>query len=253
MATTTGRSGRFYVWMTTACAVMGFGGFAATYWLQLTAGTFNGAPILHLHGLVFSAWLILLVWQAVQASQGRMPSHRAWGVAGVSLATAMVFLGYVIAFRALNGMIAAGHGDAARPFMLLPLGGLALFIAFFTAAMLNVQRPEWHKRLMLAATASILMAAVDRVGFLIATHGGGPGMRPGLGTPPPPEIGSPDSVVVSLLLVVGAVRDWRADGRPHPAYLIAIALILAEGFLGPMLAHTQAWADAMDALAAFTR
>ena len=46
------RTGRptFYVWMAATCALIAFGGFAPTYWLQLPAGTFVGRPILYLHG-----------------------------------------------------------------------------------------------------------------------------------------------------------------------------------------------------------
>lgn len=252
-ATTAGRAGArtssFYVWMAGVCALIGFGGFSATYWLQVAAGTFVGPPILHLHGIVFSAWLVLFLSQTVLAARGRMQHHRAWGVVGVSLATAMVFLGVIVAIRAMNGMIAGGHGAQARPFLLLPLGSIALFAAFFVAAVLNVRRPEWHKRLVLVATCGALTAATARFGFLIATHGGGPGMRPGLGPPPAPEMGGADAVIMSLVLLVGVVRDWRAQGKPHPAYLIGIAAILAFGFLGPVLARTDGWAAAMDSLA----
>lgn len=252
MRAATARSGFFYVWMAAVCALIGFGGFSATYWFQMPAGTFVGPPILHLHGVVFSAWLILLVAQTMLAAQGRLHLHKAWGVVGVSLATAMVFLGLIIALRAMNGMIAGGYAAQARPFMLLPLGSLTLFTVFFVAAMANVRRPEWHKRLVLVATCGALTAATARFGFLIATHGGGPGMRPGLGPPPAPELGGADAVIMSLVLLAGVVRDWRAQGRPHPAYLIGIAAILAVGFLGPILARTAGWASAMDALATLT-
>jgi hypothetical protein len=32
----------FFVWMAGACALVAFGGFAPTFWLQLPAGTFVG-------------------------------------------------------------------------------------------------------------------------------------------------------------------------------------------------------------------
>ena len=82
-------TGHFYVWMAGLCALIAFGGFAATYWLQLAAGTFVGPPILHVHGLIFSAWPLLLLSQTILAANGRMEHHRAWGVFGVALATAM--------------------------------------------------------------------------------------------------------------------------------------------------------------------
>jgi hypothetical protein len=243
----------FYVWMAGLCTFIAFGGFAATYWLQLAAGTFVGSPILHVHGLVFSAWPLLLLSQTVRAANGRMEHHRAWGVFGVSLATAMVFLGLTVAIRGLNGRLAAGDGDAARAFMLLPLGAITIFASLFIAAIVNVKRPEWHKRLILGATSAALMAATGRIGFLIATHGGGPGMRPGLGRPPPPTTAALDGVLMSLVLMVGVIYDWRTRGRPHPAYLVGIGALLTFAFVGPIVAQTPGWYAAMDALATLGR
>src|SRR4051794_1090678 len=85
--------GTFYVWMAALFVLIAFSGFAETYWLQLPAGTFTGSPLLHLHGLLYSAWTIFFLVQTILAATGRMQHHRAWGVAGISLATAMVFVG----------------------------------------------------------------------------------------------------------------------------------------------------------------
>lgn len=246
-------TGYFYVWMAGLCTLIAFAGFAATYWLQLAAGTFVGEPILHVHGLVFSAWPLLLLSQTILAANGRMEHHRAWGVFGVALASAMVFLGLTVAIRGLNVRLAAGEGDVARAFMLMPLGAIAIFAGLFIAAVLNVKRPEWHKRLILAGTCGALFAAAGRVGFLIGTHGGGPGMRPGTGPEPSFLTVAPDGVLMSLVLMIGVIYDWRTRGRPHPAYLVAIGVFLAHAFVGPIISHTQGWYAAMDALATLGR
>lgn len=246
-------TGYFYVWMAGLCTFIAFGGFAATYWLQLAAGTFVGSPILHVHGLVFSAWPLLLLSQTILAANGRMEHHRAWGVFGVALATAMVFLGLTVAIRGLNARLAAGDGDVERAFMLMPLGAITIFAGLFIAAIVNVKRPEWHKRLILAATCAVLFASVGRVGFLVATHGGGPGMRPGLAPPPSFQTVAPDGVLMSLVLMIGVIYDWRTRGRPHPAYLVAIGVFLTHALVGPIISHTQGWYAAMDALATLGR
>jgi hypothetical protein len=246
-------TGYFYVWMAGLCTLIAFGAFAATYWLQLAAGTFVGPPILHVHGLIFSAWPLLLLSQTVLAANGRMEHHRAWGIVGVALATTMVFLGLTVAIRGLNAGLAAGDGNVERAFMLMPLGSITIFAGLFIAAIVNVKRPEWHKRLMLGATCSVLMAAAGRVGFLIATHGGGPGMRPGLSPPPPVTVATLDGLLVSLALMVGVIYDWRTRGRPHPAYLVGIGLLLTFAFAGPIIAQTPGWYAAMDALATLGR
>lgn len=142
----------FYVWIAAACALVAFGGFAPTYWLQLPAGTFVGPPLLHLHGALFSAWALLLLSQTVLAANGRLDHHRAWGLVGISLATAMVVIGMAAAINTLNTGLAAGYGDRSRAFLILPVSAITLFAGFFISAIANIKRPEAHKRLILLAT-----------------------------------------------------------------------------------------------------
>src|SRR4051794_14060031 len=125
------RTGFFYVWMAGACALIAFGGFAPTYWLQLSGGTFVGPPLLHIHGLLFSAWTLLLLSQTTLAANGRLDHHRAWGLAGIALASAMVVVGLVTAIYSMKVELAAGDGDAARGFLIVPIGALVLFAGFF--------------------------------------------------------------------------------------------------------------------------
>ena len=56
--------GRFYVTMAWLFVAIAFGGFFGTYWLQIGRGTFVGSPLLHLHGLLFSAWTLFFLSQA---------------------------------------------------------------------------------------------------------------------------------------------------------------------------------------------
>ena len=121
--------------------------------------------------------------------------------------------------------LAAGYGDASLSFSVLPVSTIALFAGFFIAAIVNIDRSEAHKRLILLATISLLQAAVARVFFLIT--GGGPGLRPGLGPPPPITIGLVPSLLVEVLILAGIIYDWRKRGRPHPVWLIGAAIMTA--------------------------
>jgi hypothetical protein len=233
-------TGYFYVWMAAACVAVAFGGFAPTYWLQAPAGTFVGAPIIHLHALLFSAWPLLLLSQTWLAANDRLEHHRAWGLAGVSLATAMLIIGVATAINSAVNNGAGGHEVAARAFMIVPVSGIVLFACLVGAAIANIGRPEWHKRLMLVASISILQAAMARVFFMVKT-GGGPGLRPGLGAPQPVAITIGPGLVVDLLIVAGIVYDWRTRGRPHPAYLIAGGLTVLVQFARLPLSATPAW------------
>ena len=67
---------RFYVGMAAIFVLIAFGGFAPTYWLQLVPGTFVGPPLLHIHGLLFSAWPLLLLTQAMLVANRRCAANR---------------------------------------------------------------------------------------------------------------------------------------------------------------------------------
>lgn len=242
------RVDRFYVWMAATCVLVAFGGFAPTYWLQLVPGTFVGPPLLHIHGLLFSAWPVLLLAQALLVANRRLDLHRAMGLAGISLATAMVVIGLAAAIQSLDAGLAAGYGDRARAFVILPVSSIVLFACFVVAAIASIRRPEAHKRLMLLATISLLQAAIARVFFVLMT-GGGPGLRPGLGEPPPLAIGLVPSLLLELLIVAGIVYDWRTRGRPHPAWLAGAAIMTAVVVLRGPIGGTAAWLAFADALA----
>src|SRR5438128_1996163 len=78
-----------------------FAGFARTYYL---AGVFH-APlpslIIHLHGAVFSCWVLLLLTQTSLVSAGRVDIHRRLGIAGFVLACLMGVLGVLAATDSL--------------------------------------------------------------------------------------------------------------------------------------------------------
>ena len=241
----------FYVWMATACVLIAFVGFAPTYWLQLAPGTFIGSPLLHLHGLLFSAWPLYLLLQTALVARGRVGRHRVWGLLGVSLATAMVLVGFAVANDVLAARLAAGYGDAARAFHIASTSMITLFGAFVCAAILYVSRPEVHKRLMLLATASMLPPALARL-FFAANVGIGPGLRPGLGPPRAIESVLAPALIADALILAGVVYDMRTRGRAHPAYLIGGALMLAVQLLRGPVSTTPWWYAVADFLARFS-
>jgi hypothetical protein len=242
------RGGWFHVGMSGACVLLAFGAFAPTYWLQVAAGTFVGSPLLHIHGVLFSLWTLLLLSQSLLIANGRYGQHRAWGMAGISLATAMVFIGLAAAIGTLKAGLAAGYGDASRAFLILPVSGITLFAGFFAAALACVRRPAAHQRLMLLGTIVLLQAAMARVFFILMT-GGGPGLRPGLGEPPPLIIGLVPSLILTLLIVAGIVHDWRTRGRPHPAWVAGLVIVTAVILLRGPLSGTAGWLAFADLLA----
>ena len=129
---------RFHFHMAIACAVVAFAGFAPTYWVPLAAGTFAGRPVMHIHGLIFSAWTLFFVYQTWLVARERSVRHRAVGLAGISLATGMVILGVLASISQMKGAEAQGLLPAGKAFAIVPLAGLLFFAVLVTIAIAKV-------------------------------------------------------------------------------------------------------------------
>jgi len=225
---------RFYVAMAALFVLIAFTAFIATYWAKVAAGTFTGAPILHLHGALFFTWTLFFLAQTALVANGRTPDHRAWGMAGISLATAMAFTIVLAAINSIRVAGLIGMADEARRFSYVSLSGLVLFAGFMAAAIAWVRRPDLHKRLMILAMIPLMHASVARFFLLLFAPADAKG-------PPPVFVSVPPGLAVDLLLVAAMVYDWRTRGRPHPVYLIGGALLLANQLLAVPISATPAW------------
>jgi uncharacterized membrane protein YozB (DUF420 family) len=183
---------------------------------------------------------VFLLSQAWLASRGRLRQHRAWGLAGIALASVMVVLGVAASIDTLRHGLAAGYGNVSRAFFLVPMSALGLFAGFVTAAIVRRADRGWHQRLMLLATLALLQAAVARI-FFVLLSGGGPGMRPGLGPPPPLVVTMVPGLLLELFIVAGAIHDWRRHGRPHPAWIVGALVTTTVILLRVPLATTSGW------------
>src|SRR3954471_11378528 len=241
----------FYVFMAATCLAVAFMGFAPTYWLQLAPTTFIGTPLLHLHAVLFSTWPVYLLLQTTLTARGLVSRHRAWGLLGISLATAMVLVGFAVANDVLATRLAAGYGDRARAFHIASISMITLFGSFVAAAIVCVSRPEIHKRLMLLATVSMLPPAVARLFFAVSV-GIGPGLRPGRGPPRTLAGVLMPTLIADALIVAAVIDDMRTRRRPHPVYVIGGAIMIAVQLVRAPVSTTPWWYAVADFLARFS-
>jgi hypothetical protein len=215
---------RFYTGIAVVIAGIVFAGFARTYYLR---GFFTTEPLsglLHLHGLVFTSWLLLFVTQTTLVAAGRTDIHRRLGVAGGVLAATMLVVGVLTAIHAAQ----RGGTPLGMPplrFIAIPLGDLSVFSILVTAALLYRRKPEIHKRLMLCATIAILAPATSRLPFAFIRHIG-----------PVAFFGLADLVLLACI-----VYDLVSRRKVHPAYWWAAFLIVASQPLRLILSGTHAW------------
>lgn len=215
--------------MAVALGLTVFAGFARTYYLRIFAGgptaTLSGAPfsgLVHAHGVLFTCWVLLFITQTALVSARRVAVHRRLGVAGGVLAAAMVVVGTWLAIAAA-ARGAAPPGVDPLAFLAMPLFDMVLFASFVTAALVLRRDKETHKRLMIMAYVSIMVAAVARLPGVLA-----------LG--PPAFTG-----VAFLFVAAGATYDFFSRGRVHRAWLWGGAIFLVSMPVRLLLSGTAAW------------
>jgi hypothetical protein len=136
-------------------------GFTPTYF---GAGMMH-APLpntlLHIHGGVFTIWMVLYLVQTALISVRRVAWHRTFGTIAFCLPPVMICLGTVAAIDALARGVHIGPLDPSTS-LSIPLIGIALFTVVIFASWQARRRPDAHKRLILLATAGLTEAAFGR-------------------------------------------------------------------------------------------
>ena len=228
----------FYSGVALAGAAMTIVGFAPSYYLRFFDGgpqaTISGGPfstLIHAHGALFSAWVLLFIVQTTLIASRRAAVHRTLGVFGAVLAAAMVVAGVATGIE-LGRRGAAPPGVDALSFMAIPLGDMLMFAGFVAAALLRRRDKESHKRLMLLAYASILAAPAARL----------PGVLP-LGPLAFYALGF-------VILFAGVIYDYVSRGTVHKVYLWGGGLLLLSVPLRLVLSGTAAWKGFAQALIA---
>jgi hypothetical protein len=220
------RGRRFYAFVATVFAAIVFAGFARTYYFRNMFIDRPLTPLLHVHGLVFTCWPLLLLLQTVLVAAGRTKMHRRLGVAGGVLASLMVVLGPIVAVHAAKRKIDSDM--AALPelmFLAIPLGDILVFSILIAAGFAYRRKPETHKRLMIVATIGILPPAVARLPLAFIQTAG-----------PLGYFGLADIVLLSCVAYDTATRR-----QMHPAYLWGGLMIVASQPLRLAVSRTGAW------------
>ncbi len=226
-ATVKPRDRFFYTAMAVVAASLVFAGFARTYYLRRLFTSAPLKPLLHLHGFLFTSWLVLLLAQVTLVAAKRTDIHRRLGVAGGVLAALMVVVGPIVAIHSARGEFTPKPRSASDHlgFLVVPLFDILVFAIVVAAALYYRRRPQTHKRLMMVATFALLPAAVARLPFAFIQNSG-----------PLIFFGVND-----LLLLACIVYDTLVHRRLHPAYLWAGLLLIVSHPVRLALGGTGAW------------
>jgi hypothetical protein len=198
-----------------AIASIIFVGFARNYYLRAWLGTRVITFMVHIHGLVMTAWVALFVTQTLLARH-RVDLHRKLGIIGAGLAAVVLGLGVFTIVHSIERQ-KPGADPTLSMELFVAFDGISLlvFAGLVLAGVLYRQRREIHKRLMLMAMISLLPPAYGRL-IANVTHENVELL----------VLGMMYASALSCLLV----DAWR-HRRVHPAFAVAGALVIAANQL----------------------
>jgi hypothetical protein len=222
----------FFTVMSGIIALIVFIGFAGTYYL---AGVFHAkplaAPIVRVHGAVFTSWIALLIVQTSLVGTGYGRAHRRLGLVSLGLAPLVVVLGALVAIEMVKRFAAVPGVDSPLIFAvaLSEITGFAVPVFF---ALRLRRRPASHKRLIMIGTIAMTTAGFGRWPIPFLLHKPLPAM-----------------LCAFTLLASMMVFDVVSTRRLQPVTAWGSAWVVCIELGGFAAGHTAAW----HAFAAYVR
>jgi hypothetical protein len=218
---------RFYLGMALAMAFGVFAGFTRTYYAR---SYFHSPAIplwVHVHGAVFTGWMLLYILQCLLAMYGCMKLHRSLGIVGGLLASGVVIMGTAIALRQARAGRFFPFPDTYSS-LTISFGQMALFALFIYLGLRSRRDGETHKRFILMATQLFFFPAFGRL-----LHGI-----------------NPVTLVLALCFYfAGPLYDRLSRGPVHRAYKVGVPLlILTMPPFGLLASHVPPLRHALDHL-----
>jgi hypothetical protein len=210
-------------------------GFARTYVAHVLSGTFTGRKVLHLHGAIFMAWIVLCIVQPFLIQKKKFQLHRKIGVYGAVLGGLVTLMGIYIGISSAHVNMARDGEQVAKAFLLIPLTDMILFALFVFLAIRNVRNPEAHKRYIILATLSILPAATGRI-FPLLTWWTGQAVVDTLLA----------LLVMEITLYVAILYDVIAKKKIHPVYIWGGLLVVFVHAFRDWASKTDVWLTVSD-------
>ncbi len=180
-------------------------------------------PLVHLHGALFTAWMLLYLVQTLLVSAGRRDIHRKLGITAVAMLPAMVLVGLA---TSLYQVERASGPPITSPlnWLSIPLLGIPLYAGLIGGALLKRRDPASHKRYMFIAMVEMTSPGLGRIPW--------PSFIPG-------PIGLFGISDIFLIALIG--WDLKSRGKLHPATIIGGTALVGSQVLRFALWDTPVW------------
>jgi len=188
----------FFVIMAAAMAATVI--FAFGMWFLIGHSTFASPWWVHVHAVSFMMWISLYLTQNLLVFRNQIAAHRQLGRFAAGFAAWMVLVGLLLTANSL-------HLHRSPPFFTPPFFlaldwmNIAVFAGLVVAGIANRRRTDWHRRLMLCATVSVMGPALGRI--LVWQNA---------------MTAWTNAASLLAYIIVAMIADRLIRGRVHPAY-----------------------------------
>jgi hypothetical protein len=190
------------------------------------------APLVYLHGVLMTCWMVLFLLQCGLVAKGNRRWHIRLGGAAVTLYSVIVPIGAITAVLQIH--YADPHSFppfGPYRFLTLPLTEIANFALFVGAGFLFRRTPALHRALMMIGALSVAQAGIGRIGsirdgFYQASHAAFF-----------PTFWGSTVVAACLLCLIKFAMTRRLDRH----FAAALSLWITSGLLSSYVSTTTWW------------
>lgn len=200
----------FYVGLAAYLLALVVVGFWPSYFKGLVTGAeYTRHWVFHLHSMIFMAWMILFLVQALLIRRRKTKTHKSVGSFGFILGIAVWVMGILITSVVMNN----GFADGAFTSLPQAIWGLSSpildmvqFAILIWLGWAHRLKSEHHKRYMLLATIAIMPAATFRMSWLLGSWS--------------------FEINFIIFMAILILHDRRILQKIHPANLMGIGILL---------------------------
>ena len=214
----------FYRHFAIALSLFVIVGFSRTYYLRFLSDLPPLETLVHLHGLVFSAWLLVFIAQTRLVAARRVDLHMTLGIAAMALAVVIVVVSF--ATTAVKATIPRVHPSGLTPsqFTIVGIASLLLFVVFLALGVAFRRRAAYHKRFMVLSMIAVISPAASRIVTQLGLREHWTYLVP---------------IIPALFVAWCLAYDWRRQHTVHPVYAIGGAALIAAWPLRLMVGRSE--------------